>query len=103
MKVQSLGQEDPLERGMETNSCTVAWEIPGTEQPGGLHDLMTKQQQQQLYYLVKLINGKKIRAELKFYYIFTTTESVLEVLVQKLFFFGQMTFVLWFFKSTIAR
>ena len=62
---------------METNSCTVAWEIPGTEQPGGLHDLMTKQQQQQLYYLVKLINGKKIRAELKFYYIFTTTESVL--------------------------
>ena len=34
--VQSLGQEDPLEKGMATRSSTLAWEIPGTEELGGL-------------------------------------------------------------------
>ena len=34
--VQSLGQEDPLEKGMATNSSILAWRIPGTEEPGGL-------------------------------------------------------------------
>ena len=33
--VQSLGQEDPLEKGMETNSTILAWRIPWTEEPGG--------------------------------------------------------------------
>ena len=35
-RVQSLGQEDPLERGMATHSSTLAWRIPWTEEPGGL-------------------------------------------------------------------
>ena len=34
--VRSLGQEDPLEKGMETHSIILAWEIPWTEEPGGL-------------------------------------------------------------------
>ena len=34
--VLSLGQEDPLEKGMETHSSTLAWRIPWTEEPGGL-------------------------------------------------------------------
>ena len=34
--VQSLGQEDPLEKGIETHSSVLAWEITGTEEPGGL-------------------------------------------------------------------
>ena len=34
--VQSLGQEDPLEKGMATNSSILAWRISGTEEPGGL-------------------------------------------------------------------
>ena len=34
--VQSLGREDPLEKEMATHSSTVAWEIPWTEEPGGL-------------------------------------------------------------------
>ena len=34
--VQSLGQEDPLERGMATNSSIFAWRIPWTEEPGGV-------------------------------------------------------------------
>ena len=32
--VQSLGQEDPLEKGMATHSSILAWEIPCTEEPG---------------------------------------------------------------------
>ena len=34
--VQSLGQEDPLEKAMATHSSILAWEIPWTEEPGGL-------------------------------------------------------------------
>ena len=52
--VQSLGQEDLLEKEMATHSSSLDWEIPWTEEPGGLqsmrsqrvgHDLVTKHQQ----------------------------------------------------------
>ena len=32
--VQSLSQEDPLEKGMATHSSILAWRIPWTEEPG---------------------------------------------------------------------
>ena len=35
--VQSPGWEDPLEKGMATHSSILAWRIPQTEEPGGLH------------------------------------------------------------------
>ena len=35
-RVQSLGQEDSLEKEMATQSSILAWEIPWTEEPGGL-------------------------------------------------------------------
>ena len=35
-QVRSLGQEDPLEKEMATHSSVLAWEIPETEEPGGL-------------------------------------------------------------------
>ena len=35
--VQSLGWEDPLEKGMTTHSSILAWRIPWTEEPGGLY------------------------------------------------------------------
>ena len=38
-QVQSLGREDPLEKEMATSSCILAWEIPWTEEPGGLESL----------------------------------------------------------------
>ena len=50
-----LGQEDHLEKEMATHSSILGWEIPWTEEPGGLqsmglqrvrHDLATKQQEQ---------------------------------------------------------
>ena len=31
--------EDPLEKGMETHSSILAWEIPSTEEPGGLQSM----------------------------------------------------------------
>ena len=53
MWVQSLGQDNRLKKGMGTHSRVLAWEIPWTEEHGGLqsmgsqkrHDLATKQQQ----------------------------------------------------------
>ena len=38
-RVQSLGQEDPLEKGMATHSSILAWRIPWTEEPGGLQSM----------------------------------------------------------------
>ena len=37
--VQSLGREDPLEKGMATHSSILAWIIPWTEEPGGLQSM----------------------------------------------------------------
>ena len=38
-RIQSLGQEDSLEKEMATHSSILAWEIPWTEEPGGLQSL----------------------------------------------------------------
>ena len=52
-QVQSLGREDPLEKEMAIHASIPAWEIPWTEEPGGLestgsqrlrHDRATEQQ-----------------------------------------------------------
>ena len=37
--IQSLGQEDLLEKEMATHSNILAWEIPWTEEPGGLQSM----------------------------------------------------------------
>ena len=37
--VQSLGQEDPLEKGMATHSSFPAWRIPQTEEPDRLQSM----------------------------------------------------------------
>ena len=37
--VRSLGQEDPLEKGMATHSSVLAWRIPWTEEPGRLQSV----------------------------------------------------------------
>ena len=39
MQVQSLGQKNPLEEGMATQSRILAWRIPWTEEPGGLQSM----------------------------------------------------------------
>ena len=45
MLVQSLGWEDPLEEEMATQSSILAWEIPWTEEPGGLQSMMSQNSQ----------------------------------------------------------
>ena len=39
MQVLPLGSEDPLENEMATQSSILAWEIPWTEEPGGLESI----------------------------------------------------------------
>ena len=38
-RVQSLSQEDPLEKEMATHSSILAWKIPWMEEPGGLQSM----------------------------------------------------------------
>ena len=38
-RVQSLGQEDPLEKEMATHSSILAWKIPWMKEPGGLQSM----------------------------------------------------------------
>ena len=38
-QVRSLGQKDPLEKGMATHSSTLAWRIPWMEEPGGVQSM----------------------------------------------------------------
>ena len=44
-KVQSLSREDPLEKEMATHSSILAWEIPWTEEPGGLQSMELQKNQ----------------------------------------------------------
>ena len=47
-QVPSLGQEDPLEKEMTTHSSILTWEIPWTEEPGGLQSMGSQKSQTQL-------------------------------------------------------
>ena len=42
VQVQSLGQKEPLEKGMATYSSIPAWRIPWTEEPGGLQFMVSQ-------------------------------------------------------------
>ena len=47
-QVQSLDQEDPLEKEMATHSSILAWRIPWTEEPGRLQSMGWQKSQTQL-------------------------------------------------------
>ena len=47
-QLRSLGQGDPLEKGMATYSSILAWEIPWTEEPGGLQSMGLQKSETQL-------------------------------------------------------
>ena len=62
MWVRSLGQEDPLEKEMATHLSIFVWEIPWTQEPGGLQSIksqrvwlkfVTKQQMDKIKYDVE--------------------------------------------------
>ena len=44
--VQSLGWEDPLDKGMATHSSVLAWRTPWTEEPGGLQSMWSQSRTQ---------------------------------------------------------
>ena len=46
MGVQSLAWEEPLEKEIATHSSILAWEIPWTEEPGGLQSLVPQKSQE---------------------------------------------------------
>ena len=46
--IQSLDQEDPLEEEMANHSSILAWEIPWTEEPGGLQSMGSQKSQTRL-------------------------------------------------------
>ena len=48
IRVQSLGQEDPLEEEMATHFSILAWRISWTEKPGGLQSLGSQKSQTRL-------------------------------------------------------
>ena len=52
--VQSLGQEDPPEKGLATHSGILAWRIPWIEQPGGLQSM----ELQRVEHMTKCIGDK---------------------------------------------
>ena len=59
-RVQSLGQEDPLEKEMTTHSSILAWGIPWTEEPGGPQSDMTKRLTLQSLFITILLYLKDI-------------------------------------------
>ena len=48
-EVLSLGREDPLEQEMATPSSILAWEIPWTQEPGGLQSMGSQELDTTLY------------------------------------------------------
>ena len=57
-RVLSLGQEDPLEKGMATHSSILAWRIPWTEEPGRLQSMGSQKSQT---YINNIIYGKVVK------------------------------------------
>ena len=70
-QVQSLGREDPLEKGRATHSSVLAWRIPRTEEPGGLqamglqrvrHDCVTNTRKDKIHTRFQsLIQNKNVK------------------------------------------
>ena len=71
MWIQSLGQEDPLEKGMATHSSILAWRIPWTEVPGRLQSMgsQSRTQLKQLNTHTHTRNGIQSRISLTKYFL----------------------------------
>ena len=54
--VQSLGWEDPLEKGMVTYSSILAWRIPWTEDPGRLQSMGSQRVEHYFHFHLKVLS-----------------------------------------------
>ena len=61
--VQSLGQEDTLEKEMATHSSTIAWKIPWTEEPGKVTVVQWKSKWAMMCF--EIISGNSERRKMK--------------------------------------
>ena len=59
-RVQSPGQEDPLEKGTATHSSILAWRIPWTEEPGGLQSVGSQRIGQNVAFICVPTNFKSL-------------------------------------------
>ena len=57
MRVRNLGGEDPLEKDIATYSSIIAWRIPWTEEPAGLHSIGSKSQIQLKQLSMRILEG----------------------------------------------
>ena len=98
MQVQSLGWKDPLEKEMATHSSIFAWEIPWTEEPGGLrsmglqranslHDLVTIQQQSSKHYALSFKKQQQQQQTHTHYFFNKRKKSIMKKFSFFLFFF----------------
>ena len=67
--VQSLGQEDPLEKVIATQSSILAWRIPWTGEPGGLQSIRSQRIN---------LTTVKLLADLYLYPVFCGKEIILD-------------------------
>ena len=58
-QVWSLGWEDPPEKEMATHSSILAWEIPWTEEPGGLQSMESQNFESDMTLLLQNNNGEE--------------------------------------------
>ena len=56
--VRSLGQKDPLEKGMAPRSSILAWIIPWTEEPGGLQSIWSQRVGHDYIFEIKSVDPK---------------------------------------------
>ena len=59
-----MGREDPLEKEMETHSSILTWEIPWTEEPGGL-EFMGSQKEKKNVWKAKAVDLKNQKKQQK--------------------------------------
>ena len=61
--VRSLGWENPLKKGMATHFSILAWRIPWTEEPGGLHNMESQRIRHDwlihLYIFIRIPEGEE--------------------------------------------
>ena len=76
-RVRSVGQEDPLEKGMAIHSSILPWRIPWTEKPGRLYRSWvckeldtTEQLTQHIQFLSNTFFAKNLKAEFLFFFFF---------------------------------
>ena len=60
-RVQSLGQEDTLEKGKATHSSILAWRIPRSEEPGGLQSMGLQSWRQLTNIFISLLQKQDVQ------------------------------------------